>query len=174
MKKVALICLAFAAVPAFAQTTSDARIRVTKESNGSVTSHITYMPNDSLYIAQARASGEWYMPVNSTTCANVDLGNSADVQMKTDLYNASTMISPDDAKRVALCAIPGQIGSGEMNMTNGRPEYAISVIPNGKRTYSKVIVDAQTGAVLSTKQFGGLRGLTGWARESMEHKTNTP
>ena len=53
-----------------------------------------------------------------------------------------------------------------------RAEYEIAIIPNGKKTYSKVIVDAQTGAVLSTKQFGGARGLAGWVRESLEHKQN--
>ena len=68
--------------------------------------------------------------------------------------------------------MPGQIGSGEMNVANGRTEYAIDIIPNGKKTHTKVIVDAQTGAVLSSKQFGGLRGLTGWVRESFEHKEN--
>jgi uncharacterized membrane protein YkoI len=94
--------------------------------------------------------------------------------MKTDLYNSATMISPADAKRVALCAVPGQIGSGEMNMNGNRAEYEIAIIPNGKKTYSKVIVDAQTGAVLSTKQFGGARGFAGWVRESFEHKQNTP
>jgi hypothetical protein len=59
-------------------------------------------------------------------------------------------------------------------MSGNRAEYEIAIIPNGKKTYSKVIVDAQTGAVLSTKQFGGLRGVAGWARESLEHKQNTP
>ena len=65
-----------------------------------------------------------------------------------------------------------QIGSGEMNVANGRTEYAIDIIPNHKKTHTKVIVDAHTGAVLSSKQFGGLRGLAGWVRESAEHKEN--
>jgi len=59
-----------------------------------------------------------------------------------------------------------------MNVANGRTEYAIDIIPNHKKTHTKVIVDAQTGAVLSSKQFGGLRGLAGWVRESAEHKEN--
>jgi hypothetical protein len=59
-----------------------------------------------------------------------------------------------------------------MNVANGRTEYAIDIIPNKKKTHTKVIVDAETGAVLSSKQFGGLRGVTGWVRESMEHKKN--
>jgi uncharacterized membrane protein YkoI len=94
------------------------------------------------------------------------------VAIKTDLYQAGSMISPDSAKLIALCAVPGQIGSGEMNLANGVTEYAIDIIPDHKKTHTKVIVDAQTGAVLSSKQFGGLRGLTGWVRESAEHKTN--
>jgi hypothetical protein len=164
------------AVAAQAQaTTSEARIRVAKDEVATVRSTMVtnYAPNDSLYIIEARTASEWYRPTG-TTCSNVGLGEDQNVQIKSDLYNASTMISPDQAKQIAKCAVPGQIGSGEMQMTNGRAEYEISIIPNGKKTYTKVIVDAQTGAVLSTKQFGGLRGLTGWMRESFEHKENKP
>jgi len=50
--------------------------------------------------------------------------------------------------------------------------YEIDIIPNEKKTHTKVNVDAMTGAVLSSKQFGGLRGLAGWVRESAEHKMN--
>ena len=114
---------------------------------------------------------EWYRPTG-TVCSTVDVAAAKAVNIKSDMYNASTMISPDSAKIVALCAVPGQIGSGEMNMRDGRAEYAITIIPNKKKTHTKVVVDAQTGAVLSTKQMGGLRGLAGWVRESAEHKKN--
>jgi hypothetical protein len=116
---------------------------------------------------------EWYRPVG-TVCSSVDVNAAKAVEIKSDLYKADAgMISPDSAKIVALCAVPGQIGSGEMNVDNGVTEYAIDIIPNGKKTHTKVIVDANTGAVLSSKQFGGLRGLAGWVRESKEHKQNT-
>ena len=116
---------------------------------------------------------EWYRPVG-TVCSSVDVNAAKAVQIKSDLYKADAgMISPDSAKIVALCAVPGQIGSGEMSTDNGITEYAIDIIPNGKKTHAKVIVDANTGAVLSSKQFGGLRGLAGWVRESGEHKANT-
>jgi len=114
---------------------------------------------------------EWYTPTGNV-CSTVDVTAAHDVKIKTDKYNASTMISPDSAKVVALCAVPGQITSGEMNMARGRAEYAITIIPNKKKTHTKVIVDAETGAVLSSKQFGGLRGVAGWVRESAEHKKN--
>jgi len=154
--------------------TSDQRIPVQKDVQMTSSGDVALTPSaDSADIAAARAAGDWYRP-SSTMCSNVDLGEAANVQMKTDMYDSTTMISPADAKRVALCAVPGQIGSGEMNMSGNRAEYEISIIPNGKKTYSKVIVDAQTGAVLSTKQFGGARGFTGWVRESFEHKQNTP
>jgi hypothetical protein len=119
----------------------------------------------------AQAAGEWYTPTG-TVCGSVDVSAARAAKIKTDKYNASTMISPDSAKVIALCAVPGQIGSGEMNVANGRTEYAIDIIPNKKKTHTKVIVDAQTGAVLSSKQFGGLRGAAGWVRESAEHKKN--
>ena len=112
---------------------------------------------------------EWYK-AKGKTCSTVDVAAAKAAEIKADKYNAATMISPDSAKLIALCAVPGQIGSGEMNVANGRTNYAIDIIPNKKKTHTKVIVDAKTGAVLSSKQFGGLRGLAGWVRESAEHK----
>lgn len=115
---------------------------------------------------------EWYYPTGKT-CASVDLAKAKAVTIKQDLYKADAgMISPDSAKVLALCAVPGQIGSGEMNVDKGITEYAIDIIPNGKMTHTKVVIDANTGYVLSSKQFGGLRGLAGWVRESSEHKMN--
>ena len=114
----------------------------------------------------------WYLPTGKT-CSSVDATAAKAVTIKSEMYKADAgMISPDSAKVIALCAVPGQIGSGEMNTTEGRTAYAIDIIPNGQKTHTKVVVDAQSGAVLTTKQFGGLRGLAGWVRESAEHKMN--
>ena len=121
--------------------------------------------------AHAQHSAEWYL-AKASTCSSVDAAAAKKVQIKADKYDSATMISPDSAKILALCAVPGQIGSGEMNVADGRTEYAIDIIPNKKKTHTKVIVDARTGAVLSSKQFGGLRGVAGWVRESAEHKKN--
>ncbi len=118
-----------------------------------------------------KTADEWYKAMGKT-CSSTDVTAAKSVAIKTDKYNAATMISADSAKLIALCAVPGQIASGEMNVANGRTEYAIDIIPNKKKTHTKVIVDAQTGAVLSSKQFGGLRGVAGWVRESMDHKKN--
>ncbi len=157
------------AVSAAAQgTTSDTRIRVQKDVAVSARGDVSTAD-----ITEARTAQEWYRPA-ATTCSSVDVQEARTIQIKTDLYDPATMISPDSAKLIALCAVPGQIGSGEMEVTNGRTEYEISIIPEKKRTYTKVIIDAQTGAVLSTKQFGGLRGAAGWLRESFEHKENKP
>jgi len=167
------VALVLAGGAAQAQATSEQRIPVSKDTQMSSGGDVVLTPSaDSADIAAARASGYWFRAPSS--CRTMDLGDNANVQLKTDLYDSATMISPDMAKRVALCAVPGQIGSGEMNMSGNRAEYEIAIIPNGKKTYSKVIVDAQTGAVLSTKQFGGARGFAGWVRESFEHKQNTP
>jgi uncharacterized membrane protein YkoI len=165
--------LLLAGTAAQAQATSDQRIPIQKDVQMTSGGDVVLTPADSADIAAARAGGYWFRP-SSTMCSNMDLGEAANVQMKTDLYDSRTMISPNDAKLVALGAVPGQIGSGELEMSVNRAEYEISIIPNGKKTYSKVIVDAQTGAVLSTKQFGGARGFAGWLRESFEHKENTP
>ena len=160
-----------AAAHAQATTTSDRHIPIHKNMSSSGEVQLTPSAADSADIAAARAGGYWFRP-GTSSCSNMDLGEAAQVQMKTDLYDPATMIAPDSAKKIALCAIPGQIGSGEMNRSGNGAEYEIAIIPNGKKTYSKVIVDAQSGAVLSTKQFGGARGLAGWVRESMEHKQN--
>jgi uncharacterized membrane protein YkoI len=151
-----------AAVAASAQDTSKVKpkdsTKVTITSNGALGDTIT---------------AEWYIPTG-TVCSSVDVSKAKDVTIKSDLYKADAgMISPDSAKLVALCAVPGQIGSGEMEMSDGRTTYAIDIIPNDKKTHTKVVIDANTGAVLSSKQFGGLRGLAGWVRESAEHKNNT-
>lgn len=156
------------AVSAQAQdTTSSKRIKVTKDTGKTAAGAVVTPLNE-----VDTLSMEWYTPTG-TTCSTVDVSAAKAVTIKSDLYTpGGTMISPDSAKVIALCAVPGQIGSGEMNVANGRTEYAIDIIPNGKKTHAKVIVDAQTGAVLSSKQFGGLRGLAGWVRESGEHKMN--
>jgi uncharacterized membrane protein YkoI len=158
---IAPALLTLAVLSASAQDTSQTRVPIRKEVTTGTASGV--VATDTIM--------EWYRPTG-TTCSTVDVNAARAVSIKTDLYDASTMISPDSAKIVALCAVPGQIGSGEMNVANGRTEYAIDIIPNQKKTHTKVIIDAQTGAVLSSKQFGGLRGLTGWVRESAEHKTN--
>jgi len=164
---VAGALLLIGAVGAEAQYTSDTRIRVQKDvyvSGGDV----EWAANLDADIAEARTAREWWRPTG-TTCARVDMEEVRHGDVDAELYNASTMISPDSAKIIALCAVPGQIGSLEMENTDGRVEYEVAVIPAGKRTFTKVIIDAQTGAVLSTKQFGGVRGFTGWLRESLEH-----
>jgi uncharacterized membrane protein YkoI len=161
-------------VGAEAQTaTSDTRIRVQKDWVATAEGDVAFAPNLDTDISDARLAREWYLPA-STTCSGVDMEEVRTVSIESDLYNPNTMISPDSAKFVALCAVPGQIGSGEMELTDGRTEYEIAIIPAGKRTFTKVIIDAQTGAVLSTKQFGGVRGFAGWLRESAEHRQNKP
>jgi len=122
---------------------------------------------------------EWQGPLGYTLrpggapiyCAESDVAEVAKIQIKSDLY-VSGMITPEQAKALALCAVPGQLSSGEMNSNNGRPSYEIAILPTGKQTYSKVEVDAYTGEVINAKQFGGLRGLAGYLRESAERKQN--
>jgi hypothetical protein len=81
-------------------------------------------------------------------------------------------ISPDSAKAIALTRVAGQVAGGELNEDNGRLVYDIKVLPEKKKTYSKVVIDAHTGQVLSAKQYGGVRGAVGYARESGSRKRN--
>jgi hypothetical protein len=168
---VASALLVVGALGAQAQTTSTTRIGIHKDYTG--TAGGTLVTSSGYVPTTIEGPIYYYTPSSATTCSSVDASAANAVSIKTDLYDMNTMISPDSAKFIALCAVPGQIGSGEMNTSNGRTNYSIDIIPNGKKTHTKVIVDANTGAVLSTKQFGGVRGLTGWVRESLEHRENT-
>jgi hypothetical protein len=118
--------------------------------------------------AAAQGHEEWYRATGNT-CSSVDVAKANMANIKTDLYDPKTMISPDSAKIIALCAVPGQIGSGKMHVRNGHTEYVIDVIPDKMKTRTEVVIGAKSGAVLSTKQMGGLRGLAGWIKESEEH-----
>ena len=121
--------------------------------------------------AQTDTNPTYYEPAGTTCQGVAQNGEARKVAIKTELY-APGMISADSAKAIALCWVPGQIGSGEMESNGARTVYEISVLPKDKKTYSKVIIDANTGQVLSTKQFGGLRGYLGFVRESAERKKN--
>jgi hypothetical protein len=105
-------------------------------------------------------------------CAANDASEVAKISINADRYNSATMISPEQAKAIALCAVPGQISSGEMELHEIGTVYEITILPTGKQTHSKVEINAMTGEVINAKQFGGLRGLAGYLRESAERKNN--
>jgi uncharacterized membrane protein YkoI len=160
--------LLLGAVGAQAQYTpaSDSRIRVQKDVYMTSSGDVAFARNVDADIAEARMARDWYR-FSGTTCRGVDPEEVRTATIESDLFAPGTMISPDSAKVIALCAVPGHIGSSDMEVNDaGRTEYEIDIVPTGKRTWTKVVIDAQTGAVLSTKQFGGLRGLAGWVRES--------
>lgn len=122
---------------------------------------------------------EWTGPLGYTLrpgaaaiyCDAGDVEEVAKVTIDAELYRPG-MITANQAKALALCAVPGQIGSGEMDTFEGRPIYDISLLPRDKQTYTKVQIDAYTGEVINAKQFGGLRGLAGYLRESAERDHN--
>ena len=161
------LSIAAGARPAAAQ---DHHIPISKDDRGTVSS--TSYGDVDLGI-------DWRGPLGYTLrpgaaafyCDAADADEVAKVAIKSDLYRQG-MITPDQAKALALCAVPGQIGSGEMETADGRTVYDISLIPNDKKTYTKIQIDAYTGEVVNAKQFGGLRGLAGFLRESAERKEN--
>ena len=162
---IATLAVGATANSAQAQAQSDRRIPINKD-NPTVT---TTSSGDVEYTGplgyRLRPGGQ---PIY---CAPNDAAEVARVEIKSDLYTTS-MISPAQAKAIALCAVPGQISSGEMQVNNGRTVYEIALLPTDKKTYSKVEIDAMTGEIINAKQFGGLRGLAGFLRESAERKTN--
>jgi hypothetical protein len=120
--------------------------------------------------AKVKVHYVYFEPAGATCSSAVVGGEASKVNIKADGYDPATMISPDSAKTIALCYVPGKIADGEIESNGTRTIYEISVLPNKKKTYAKVLIDAKTGEVLSTKQFGGARGLTGFLRESAERK----
>lgn len=162
---IATLAVGATANSAQAQARSDRRIPINKD-NPTVTTTST---GDVEYTGplgyRLRPGGQ---PIY---CAPNDAAEVARVEIKSDLYTSS-MISPAQAKAIALCAVPGQISSGEMQVNNGRTVYEIALLPTDKKTYSKVEIDAMTGEIINAKQFGGLRGLAGFLRESAERKNN--
>ena len=167
---IAALSLGAAAQSAQAQVQSETRIPVSKDASAN-TLTTTTSNGDVEFTGplgyRLRPGG---MPVY---CAPNDAAEVARVSIKSDLYT-SGMISPEQAKALALCAVPGQISSGEMQVNNGRTVYEIALLPTDKKTYSKVEIDALTGEIINAKQFGGLRGLAGFLRESTERKNNKP
>jgi uncharacterized membrane protein YkoI len=102
---------------------------------------------------------------------NADSAEVAKVAITSNLYQ-SDMISADQAKALALCVAPGQIASGDMEKSGSHTVYEIHVLPDKKQTATTVEIDAYTGQVLNAKQFGGLRGLAAYLRESQKRHTN--
>ena len=163
---IATLAVGATANSAQAQTQSETRIPISKDSPTVTTTSSGDVEYTGPLGYRLRPGGA---PVY---CAPNDAAEVARVEIKSDLYNSSTMISPAQAKALALCAVPGQISSGEMQVNNGRTVYEIALLPTDKKTYSKVEIDATTGEVINAKQFGGLRGLAGFLRESAERKNN--
>lgn len=165
---IATLAVGATASSAQAQAQSDRRIPISKDSP-TVTTTTSTSSGDVEYTGplgyRLRPGGQ------AVYCAPNDAAEVARVDIKSDLYTSS-MISPAQAKAIALCAVPGQISSGEMQVNNGRTVYEIAMLPTDKKTYSKVEIDAMTGEIINAKQFGGLRGLAGFLRESAERKNN--
>ena len=154
---------------------STTRIPVTKD--GGTTTSTT---SNGTVSSTSAGTIDWTGPLGYTLrpggtavyCAPTDVDEVAKIQIKTDNYNAATMISPEQAKALALCAVPGQLASGSIETANGRPVYEIDVLPTDKKTATKVEIDATTGEVINAKQYGGLRGLAAFLRESAARKNN--
>ncbi|MBA3889790.1 MAG: PepSY domain-containing protein [Gemmatimonadaceae bacterium] len=169
MKKLATLAVIGALTVSLGATAEAQEIRVVKDYRSSVSTTTTDSYGDI----------DWRGPLGYTLrpgtaplyCSPADQEEVAKVAIDTQLYRAG-MITPEQAKALALCAVPGQIGSGEMEMRDGRPVYQITLLPNGKQTHSKVDIDAYTGEVINAQQFGGLRGLAGYLRESAERSRN--
>src|SRR5688500_9118160 len=154
----ALLLLGAVGAEAHYTPTRDSRIGVQKDEYMTSYGDVDFAHNVDADIADLRVARDWYR-FSGAAGRRLDHVEVQTAAIESDLDQPGTMISPDSAKVSALCAVPGHIGSSDMEVNDaGRTEYEIDIVPTGKRTWTKVVVDARTGAVLSTKQFGGLRG----------------
>src|ERR1043165_1850887 len=95
------------------QRTSQARIPVTKDGAKSSSGEVVATPKmpaatsmaDTTPMMMDTLAIAWYRPTG-TVCSTVDANAARAVKIKTDMYDPATMISPDSAKIVALCAVP--------------------------------------------------------------------
>src|SRR5688572_10075606 len=81
------------AAGAQAQSTSDTRIRVQKDVYMTSSGDVGFTDAD-VDLEEARLAREWYRP-GGTVCSSVDMTEVRRVSIESDLYNPSTMISPD-------------------------------------------------------------------------------
>jgi uncharacterized membrane protein YkoI len=119
-------------------------------------------------VGSALAGGQ---QVSSATVAKVAVDEPARIEIKAGTEGRAR-ISPNRAKAIALARVPGQIAGGELTDEDGRLVYNIKVLPEKKKTFTRVIIDARSGRVLSVKQYGGIRGAVGYVRESGSRKRN--
>ena len=116
-------------------------------------------------------AGAQQATAQTRTAAEVKVNEPAAIKIKAGL-EGKARISPDSAKAVALSRVPGQVAGGELEDKTGRLLYEIKILPEHKKTYTKVVVDAMTGRVISAKQYGGVRGAVGYVRESANKENN--
>ncbi len=121
--------------------------------------------------AVGSALGGAQSPGQAQTATKAAAQEPARIEIKAGLEGRAH-VTPDSAKAIALARVPGQVAGGELHEDNGRLVYDIKVLPERKRTYTKVVIDAHTGRVLSAKQYGGVRGAAGYVRESGSRKRN--
>ena len=116
-------------------------------------------------------AGAQQQTAHPRSAAEVKVNEPAAIKIKAGLEGRAR-ISPDSAKAVALSRVPGQVAGGELDDKSGRLAYEIKILPEHKKTYTKVVVDAMTGRIISAKQFGGVRGAVGYVRESANKENN--
>jgi uncharacterized membrane protein YkoI len=116
-------------------------------------------------------AGAQQSTAQARTSAEVRVNEPAAIKIKAGLEGRAR-ISPDSAKAIALSRVRGQVAGGELDDKSGRLAYEIKILPEHKKTYTKVVVDARTGRVISAKQYGGVRGAVGYVRESANKENN--
>ena len=124
-----------------------------------------------LTLVGSALAGAQQSTAQTRTAAEVKVNEPAAIKIKAGLEGRAR-ISPDSAKAVALARVPGQVAGGELEDKTGRLLYEIKILPEHKKTYTKVVVDAMTGRVISAKQYGGVRGAVGYVRESANKENN--
>jgi len=80
-------------------------------------------------------------------------------------------INPDSAAAIATAKVPGTSASTAKIEKEGKGlVYTVSLLKPGSKEVDRVWVDANTGAVMKTKHYGGISGRVRYSHQAHEAK----
>ena len=80
-------------------------------------------------------------------------------------------INPDSAAAIAVAKVPGTSASSAKIEREGKSlVYSVSLLKPGSKDVDRVWVDANTGAVMKTKHYGGVSGRMRHSHQEHEAK----
>ena len=80
-------------------------------------------------------------------------------------------INPDSAAAIAVAKVPGtQASSAKIEKEGSMLRYSVELLKPGSKGVDRVWIDANTGAIVKTKHYGGLSGQMRHSHQEHEAK----